>query len=172
LRQQPKCMCKPLVVRRSLESMFGGIGARCGDPLDIGSPRDEANDAFPLLRPWKRAEAFVTHRLPLRCADQRQLSNGLEQDRIDKCAPSVPASAGGRDGSAVRSRASDTQPSRRRVMLPHSFRSHSVALNVGRGSNYGQWRGRWRIPFDQNGAPPNPSEATGANTSARSINVS
>ena len=102
LRQQPKCMRKPLVVRRSLESMFGGIGARCGDLLDIASPRDEANDVFPLLRPWKRAEAFVTHRVPLRCADQRQLRNGLEQDRIEKCVLSVRASAGGCDGSTVR----------------------------------------------------------------------
>jgi len=95
-------MRKPLVVRRSFEPMFGSIGARCGDLLDIGSPSDEANDVFPLLRPWKRAEAFVTHRVPLRCADQRQLRNGLEQDRIEKCVLSVRASAGGCDGSTVR----------------------------------------------------------------------
>jgi hypothetical protein len=43
LRQQPKCMCKPLVLRSSFESVFSGIGTCCGDPFDIGSSGDEAD---------------------------------------------------------------------------------------------------------------------------------
>jgi len=35
LREEPKCVCKPLVLRRSFESVFSCIGTRCGDPFDM-----------------------------------------------------------------------------------------------------------------------------------------
>ena len=72
LCQQPKCMRKPLVLRSSFESAFSGIGTSCGDPFDIGSSGDEADDVLPLSSFRKRTEANMTHRLPLRCADRRQ----------------------------------------------------------------------------------------------------
>ena len=62
--QQPKCIRKPLVLRSSFESVFSGIGTCRGDPFDIGSPGDEADDVLPLLRFRKRGEANMTDRLP------------------------------------------------------------------------------------------------------------
>ena len=58
-------MRKPLVLRSSFESVFSGIGTCCGDPFDIGSSGDEADDVLLLLSFRKRAEANVTHRLSL-----------------------------------------------------------------------------------------------------------
>ena len=98
--------------------MFSGIGTCCGDPLDIGSSGDEADDVVPLLSFWKRVEAKMTHRLPLRCADRRQLNHGFVQNRIDKaCArrPGIHKTVAG--ASAARSRAFGSEPSRCRDML-------------------------------------------------------
>jgi hypothetical protein len=90
----------------------------------------------------------VTHRVPLRCADQRQLSNGLEQDRIDKCVLSVRASAGGRDGSAVRSRSSI--PSLAIVGSCYRIRFVSTASRQHRSRfQLPAAEERLRIPFDQ-----------------------
>jgi hypothetical protein len=47
-------MRKPLVLRSSFKSVFSGIGTCCGDPFDIGSSGDEADDMLPLLRFRKR----------------------------------------------------------------------------------------------------------------------
>jgi hypothetical protein len=55
LRQQPKCMRKPLVLRSSFESVFSGIGICRGDPFDINSSGDEADDVLPLMSFRKRA---------------------------------------------------------------------------------------------------------------------
>jgi hypothetical protein len=55
----------------------------------------------------------MTHRLPLRCADRRQLNHGFVQTRIDKaCArrPGIRKTVAG--GSAARSRAFGNEPSR------------------------------------------------------------
>jgi hypothetical protein len=106
-------MRKPLVLRSSFESVFSGIGTCCGDPFDIGSSGDEADDVLPLMRFRKRTEANMTHRLPLRCADQRQLNHGFAQNRIDMaCArrPGIRKTVAG--GSAARSRAFGNQPCR------------------------------------------------------------
>jgi hypothetical protein len=81
-----------------------------------------------------------THRLPLRCADQRQLGHRVVQDRVDKCAPSASAA-----GIAVWSRAFAS--SRRHVSASVSLAQRHA--DFGRGSNCGQRRGRWRIPFDR-----------------------
>src|SRR3954454_1905846 len=64
LRQQPKCMRQAFVLRRSFEAMFGGVGARSGDPLNVGAAGDQVDDLIPLLSFWQRSEANVTHRLP------------------------------------------------------------------------------------------------------------
>ena len=99
-------MRKPLVLRSSFESVFSGIGTSCGDPFDIGSSGDEADDVLPLLRFRKRGEANMTHRVPLTGADRRQLNHGFVQNRIHKaCArrPGIRKTVAG--GSAAWSRA-------------------------------------------------------------------
>jgi hypothetical protein len=66
---------------------------------------------LPLLRFRKLGEANMTHRLPLRCADRRQLNHGYEQDRINKAfarRPGIRKTVAG--GSA-------SEPSRCRDML-------------------------------------------------------
>jgi hypothetical protein len=60
----------------------------------------------------------MTHRLPLRCADRRQLNHGFVQNRIDNaCArrPGIRKTVAG--GSGARSRAFGSEPSRCRDML-------------------------------------------------------
>jgi len=104
--QNPPYMRKALVLRSSFESVFSSIGTCGGDPFDIGSSGDEADDVLPLLRFRKRGEANMTHRVPLRCADRRQLNHGFVQNRIDKtCArrPGIRKTVAG--GSAAWSRA-------------------------------------------------------------------
>ena len=106
-------MRKPLVLRSSFKSVFSGIGTCCGDPFDVGSSGDEADDMLPLSSFRKRVEAKMTHRLPLRCADRRQLSHGFARNRIDKaCArrPGIRKTVAG--GSAARSRGFGSEPSR------------------------------------------------------------
>ena len=78
LGQQPKCVGKPLVGRRSFESVLSGVGARGGIPPDVSSLSNEADDLLPLVRFRKRTKANVTRRPPLRRADQRQLGSVLK----------------------------------------------------------------------------------------------
>jgi hypothetical protein len=44
--------------------VFSGIGASSGNPLNVGTAGDQANDLIPLLCFWQRSEANVAHRLP------------------------------------------------------------------------------------------------------------
>ena len=78
-------LCSLRVSRRECGA-FSGIGTGCGDPFDIGPSGDEADDVLPLLSFRKPGEENMTHRLPLRCADRRQLNYGFVQKRIDKTA--------------------------------------------------------------------------------------
>jgi hypothetical protein len=111
-------MRKPLVLRSSVESVFSGIGTGCGDPFDIGSSGDEADDALPLMSFRKRAEANVTHRLPLearRSAPAKPRPRAKQYRQRARPPPGDPKD--GRGGSAVWSRAFGSEPSRCRDML-------------------------------------------------------
>jgi len=67
----------------SFEAVFSGIGAPSGDTLNIGPSGDQADDLIPLLRFRQRAEANVSHWLPLEARRSAPAKSRLraKQDR-------------------------------------------------------------------------------------------